>query len=100
MTTHELKYCRVLLRCIKDLYIERAALSVILDTAKFSKGLDQSQWRDSRDQMTNDCVYRSAVEANFAPHFEQMEWALKDDQALLRLLDSPPWLNRSAPTSA
>jgi hypothetical protein len=85
MTSHELQYCRFLLRCVKDLYIERAAMSTILDTP----GLREtavSNWRSISAEMSGDCVYRSAIEANFAPFFEKLTSAINSEQVLASLL--------------
>ena len=81
MTLHELKYCQHLVRRLKDLYIERAALTTILDTPRLANA-PASDWRVSKELMTSDPVFRSAVEANFAPLFERITAAMKDERAL------------------
>jgi hypothetical protein len=55
------------MRRIKDLYIEKEAMSVLLDTAKDPPGLGTKQWRELVERMRNDPVYCFAVEANQAP---------------------------------
>jgi hypothetical protein len=86
MTSHQLGYVRYLLRRIKDLYVEKEAMAVVLDTAKDLGGLRAcGQWRESVQRMRNDPVYCSAVEANFAPHFQRMEQALQDEGLLKKL---------------
>jgi hypothetical protein len=86
MTLHELQYCRFLLRCVKDLYIERSAMSAILDTPRLPE-IPIRNWRSETAQMSNDAVYCSAIEANFAPLFEKLESAVKNEQLLANLLE-------------
>ena len=86
MTSHEVAYFRYLLRTIKDLYIEKEAMSVVLDTARNSGGLKAPEpWREAVQRMRNDPVYCSAVEANFAPYFHRLELALLDQDLLKKL---------------
>jgi len=73
------------MRRIKDLYIEKEAMSVLLDTAKDPPGLGTKQWRELVERMRNDPVYCSAVEANLGPLFERMERALQNDSLLNKL---------------
>ena len=87
MTSHQLIYVRYLLRTIKDLYVEKEAMAVVLDTAKDLGGSRAwGQWRETVQSMRNDPVYCSAVEANFAPHFQRIERALQDERLFNRLL--------------
>jgi hypothetical protein len=87
MNSHELQYCRFLLRCVKDLYIEKAAMSTILDTPALREGTVVTNWRSTSAEMIGDLVYRSAVEANCAPYFERLKGALNSEQALASLLN-------------
>ncbi len=87
MTSHQLSYVRFLLRTIKNLHIEKEAMSVVLDTRKDLDGTRAcGQWRESVKRMRNDPVYCSAVEANLAPQFERLELALQDEGVLNKLL--------------
>jgi hypothetical protein len=83
MTMHELKYCRFLLQCVKDLYIERSAMSTILDTPSLCVKTD---WRSATAEMSADAVFGSAIKANFAPVFEKLESAINNEQLLTTLL--------------
>jgi hypothetical protein len=83
MTMHELKYCRFLLACVKDLYIERSAMSTILDTPSLRVKTD---WRSASAEMSADAVFGSAIAANFAPLFEKLESAINNEQLLTSLL--------------
>ena len=86
MTSHQLGYVRYLLRRIKDLYVEKEAMSVLLDNAKDLSGLrTHHQWRESVERMRKDPVFCSAIEANLAPVFERMEQALQDEGVLKEL---------------
>jgi hypothetical protein len=85
MTSHELQYYRFLLRLVKDLYIERAATCTILDMPR--DGTLVHDWRSRSAVMTKDKVYRSAVEANFAPFFEKLKRALNSEKVLAELLN-------------
>jgi hypothetical protein len=85
MTSYQPSYVRYLMRRIKDLYIEKEAMSVLLDTAKDLPGLRTKQWRELVENMRTDPVFCSAVEANLAPHFERMEQALQDEGLLNKL---------------
>ena len=88
VTSHQLGYVRYLLRTIKNLHIEKEAMSVVLDTAKDLDGtLACGQWRESVKSMRDDPVYCSAVEANLAPHFQRIEQALQDEGVLNKLLN-------------
>jgi hypothetical protein len=86
MTSHELQYCRFLLQFVKDLYIERAAMSTILDTPRLREGIAVNNWRSVSAEMSRDSVYRSAIEANFAPFFEKLASAINSEQVLASLL--------------
>ena len=87
MTSSQLGYVRYLLRTIKNLHIEKEAMSVVLDTAKELDGSrTRGQWRKAVQRMRNDPVYCSAVEANLAPYFERIEKALLDETLLNKLL--------------
>jgi hypothetical protein len=86
MTAHQLQYFRYLLRRMKDLYVEKEAMSCVLDAPRSNAGKDVP-WREAVARMQHDAVYCSAVEANFAPHFERVERAL-DDEDLLKQLQS------------
>ena len=88
MTAHELQYVRYLLRRIKDLYVEKEAMSCVLDMPKSNAAHNGVPWRESVERMRHDAVYRSAVEANFTPHFQRLEQALQDED-LLKQLDQP-----------
>jgi hypothetical protein len=85
MTTHQLQYFRYLLRRMKDLYVEKEAMSCVLDSPKSSAGGKEVPWREAVARMRHDAVYCSAVEANFAPHFERVERALRDEDLLKQL---------------
>ena len=82
MTMHELQYCRHLLQLVKDLYIERAALSAFLDMpSRSASSASPSSWHTTCQQMAADPVFRSAVEANFAPYFDRLERGLRSPEA-------------------
>jgi hypothetical protein len=86
LTSHQLGYFRYLLRRIKDLYIEKEAMSVLLDTAKeLSGSRNREQWKESVQRMRNDPVYCSAIDANHAPYFQRIEQALQDEDLLRKL---------------
>ena len=85
MTAHQLQYVRYLLQRVKDLYIEKEAMSCVLDSPKSNAGSDGIPWRESVARMQHDAVYCSAVEANFAPHFQKIERALQDEDLFKRL---------------
>lgn len=83
MTAHELQGVRQLLRDLKDLYIEKEAMAVVLDTAKGPRGPEGSDsWRQAVQRMREDAVFCSAVEANLAPKFERLEKALRDEESV------------------
>ena len=88
MTVHELQYVRYLQRRVKDLYVEKEAMSCVLDMPKSNAAHNGVPWRESVARMQQDAVYRSAVEANFAPHFQRIERALQDED-LLKQLEQP-----------
>ena len=88
MTAHQLQYVRYLLRRVKELYVEKEAMSCVLDMPKSNAAHKGVPWRESVARMRHDAVYRSAVEANFAPHFQRIEHALQDEE-LLKQLDQP-----------
>jgi hypothetical protein len=81
MTSHQLNYSRYLLRQIKNLHIEMQAMSVLLDSPRHSASQSsiQDSWRSSVQQMKDDPVFCSAVEANRAPYFSRLERALQDE---------------------
>ena len=85
MTAHELHYVRYLLRQIKDLYVEKEAMSCVLDMPKGNAAHNGVPWRESVSRMQHDAVYCSAVEANFGPHFQRLERALQDEDLLKQL---------------
>jgi hypothetical protein len=86
LTSHQFGYFRYLLRKIKDLYIEKEAMSVLLDTGKnLSGSRTHEQWKESVQRMRNDPVYCSAIEANHAPYFQRIEEALQDEDLLKKL---------------
>ncbi|MCU1286729.1 MAG: hypothetical protein JWO13_3079 [Acidobacteriales bacterium] len=86
MTLHELQYCRFLLRCLKDLYVEKSAMSTLLDTHKQSDEAALGDWRSASATMSADSVFRSAIEANFAPLFEKLESAINNEELLASML--------------
>lgn len=85
MTAHQLQYVRYLLRRVKELYVEKEAMSCVLDSPKSNAGRNGVPWRESVARMQHDAVYCSAVEANFAPHFQRIERALQDEDLLKQL---------------
>jgi hypothetical protein len=86
MTSHELRYCRFLSQTIKDLYIERAAMSTVLDGKKTSA--NAADWRSKTASMLKDNVFRSAVEANFEPFFSKLSRAMSHEQTLAALVET------------
>src|SRR2546430_1041247 len=86
MTLHELQYCRFLLRCLKDLYVERSAMSTILDTRARQDENTIGNWRSASADLITDAVFRSAIEANFAPLFEKLESAINNEELLASML--------------
>ena len=61
-------------------------MSVLLDTGVGQESLRSSdQWRVFVQRKQSDPVYRAAVEANLAPHFSRIEWALQDEDLLKEL---------------
>lgn len=86
MTSHELRYCRFLIQTIKDLYVERAAMSTILDRHK--AGRVSLDWRSNTKSMSKEAVFRSAVEANFEPFFTKLGLAMRNEQALTALVQA------------
>jgi len=48
-------------------------------------GANAVPWSEAVARMQHDAVYCSAVEANFAPHFERVERALEDEDLLKQL---------------
>jgi hypothetical protein len=86
MTSHELAYIKYLVRRIKDLYIEKEAMSVLLDMRICSDGeRAEKPWREAVRLKQHDEVYCSAVEANLAPHFSRIERALLDEDLFQEL---------------
>lgn len=88
MTMHQLQYVRYLLRRVKELYVEKEAMACMLDAPKGNAAVKVVPWRESVARMQHDAVYCSAVEANFAPHFQRLERALQDED-LLKQLEQP-----------
>jgi hypothetical protein len=88
MTAHELEYCRFLLQQVRDLYIEKAAMSTLLDHSQQRPSTAPPDWRSVVRDMTTDEVFRSAVEANHAPYLEKLKLALRDEKALASLMRS------------
>jgi hypothetical protein len=76
MNSHELAYCRYLLAEIRQLCVTNEAMSTLLDNPSFSR----TAWRATSDAMSNDLVFRSAVEANFGPYFDRLKRALADEK--------------------
>jgi hypothetical protein len=85
MNLHEFKYCAFLLSRVKELYVEREAMSTILDSPTTARGTMGSDWRDAAKKLREDAVFQSSVEANFAPIFERMRSAMISDTALAQL---------------
>src|ERR1051326_9348341 len=71
MTAHQLRYFRYLLRRLKDLYVEKEAMSCVLDDPKPNAAANAVPWREAVARMQHDAVYCSAIEANFAPRSEE-----------------------------
>lgn len=86
MTSHELRYCRFLVRTIKDLYVARSAMSTILDGGDSGKTSAESRLKTA--MMVNDDVFRSAVEANFDPFFSRLQSSMTDEQVFKSLIES------------
>lgn len=86
MTAHELRYCRFLSQIIKDLYVERAAMSTILDGRNSSATAED--WRLKTASILKDSVFRSAVEANFEPFFSRLSRAINSEQTLRALAET------------
>jgi hypothetical protein len=87
MTAHELSYYRYLLEEIKRLQTESQAKSVMLDSwTTYGKDGVRSPWRADVQKMTNDPMFRSAVEANLEPHFSRIQRGLGDAKTLQELL--------------
>lgn len=84
MNAHELQYFRFLLQCLKDAYIENAAMSTVLDNVKY-RPRNAPDWRTVVEDMTKDEVFRSSVEANRAPYWERVRLALSDAKILADL---------------
>jgi hypothetical protein len=61
-------------------------MSTILDTPSLREGTNVGNWRSTSAEMTDDSVYRSAIEANYAPYFERLKCALNNEQVLTSLL--------------
>jgi len=89
MTSHELHYFRYLMQRIKDLYIEIAAMSTILDAPQGSKNVARDQWRVVCTKMCEDPVFRSAIEANYGPMFERLKLAMNHEKTLADLEQVP-----------
>ena len=89
MTLHELKYCRYLLQCIKDLYIERAAMSTVLNAPNYQESAAVQDWRNAATVLCADPVFRSSIEANHAPALERLRCAMDNEKLLASMLNSP-----------
>lgn len=85
MTAHELAYCRYLLTEIRNLCIANEALTAMLDNPSFSR----VAWRTTTDSLSQDPVFQSAVEANFAPYFDRLKRALTDEKVFTQLQQRP-----------
>src|SRR4051812_34062966 len=85
VTLHELQYCRFLLRCLKDLHVEKSAMSTILDR-RAPWEASEGNWRSASEKLSADPVFRSAIEANFSPLFEKLESAINNEQLLASML--------------
>lgn len=81
MNAHEFDYCQYLLQEIRNLRIENEAMATMLDNPSFSV----NGWRVTTESLAADEVFRSAVEANFAPYFERLRRARGDSKTLLTL---------------
>ena len=81
MNAHELAYCRYLLAEIRQLCITNEAMSTLLDNPSFSR----TAWRTTSDAISNDLVFRSAVEANFGPYFDRLKRALTDEKLFIAM---------------
>jgi hypothetical protein len=86
VTHHELRYCRFLLQRVQDLYIDKEAMSTLLDAPSRKAGV-MSDWRMEAAAMSADPVFRSSVEANLAPLFERLREAINNGQGLARLME-------------
>ena len=84
MNAHELAYCRYVLAETRHLCIVNEAMSTLLENASFSR----RDWRITSDAMSHDPVFRSSVEANFAPDFERLKNALQDERVFTQLQQS------------
>jgi hypothetical protein len=86
MNAHELAYCRYLLAEIRQLCITNEAMTTLLDNPSFSR----MSWRTTSDAMSNDLVFRSAVEANFGPYFDRLKRALTDEKLFIAMQQPVP----------
>ena len=80
MNVHELRYCAFLLTRIKQLQVEKEAMSIILDSPKPHQG--NQEWRNAVRRLRSDMVFQSSVEATFAPSFERLRAAMTSPEAL------------------
>ena len=85
MNLHDLKYCAFLLARVKELYVEREAMSTILDSAIAQRQGVDPDWRFVAYRLRADAVFQSSVEANFAPLFDRMRSAMTSDAMLAQL---------------
>jgi hypothetical protein len=83
MTSHELQYCRWLLKELVDSRIEIDAMSTVLDRPVLAYA--PHDWRVVVQQLAGDPVFRSAAEANQAPYLEKARLALMDKDAFAAL---------------
>jgi hypothetical protein len=60
------------------------AMSTMLDNPSFST----NGWRTTTDSLSQDPVFRSAVDANFGPYFDRLKRALSDAKVLSELMAS------------
>jgi hypothetical protein len=86
MNAHELAYCRYLLAEIRQLCITNEAMSTLLDNPSFSR----TAWRTTSDAISNDLIFRSAVEANFGPYFDRLKRALTDEKLFIAMQQPAP----------
>ena len=85
MNAHELAYCRYLLGEIRNLCVLNEAMTTMLDNPSFSR----TAWRTTSDSLSQDPVFQSAVDANFAPYFERLKRALFDEKTFVQMQRPP-----------
>ena len=89
MNLHDLRYCAFLMARVKKLYVEREAMTTILDSAIAQQKTVSAEWRAASQKLCADPVFQSSVEANFAPVFERMRSAMTSDTVLAHLTGTP-----------